>query len=594
MARLPQPGSDKGTWGEVLNEFLLEAHNADGSLKSMPPSSVATLGQFEIQPMWLFGHSWQANNSNATPGGRWFERVIKRLNMGTATVKAISGRTIGDNTMLALAGANAWTPRTKALVALGCTINDIVRFSGSASGRRAYIHAWRAMLSVLTANAAVASNSASFVFSSGWARESVSGTSSDTSGLVRNSTGGQQWHTETTGSYFEFTFTGTEVDVFMIAKIAGSGVVTFTEGGLSRGTLDLTATVAQEVPAIHRIRALSFGTHTIRGTLSSGVSIWVDSYRIPLTAPAPILVYGEPPLIWDAYANDATADALLVSMKADLAGIVAEFPSATYLDLNVPGWNTASMLTSDGIHPNDEGCAWIATQAIEKLASIPYSTGLNVTVDSYPPAYTPPTGPVVPLGGQAGNYVDTPGPTGGGPFADTFNRTNSSSSLGSTSTGGYSYEILGTAVWGIQSNRAYVSSLSTTTTMAVIDTGLSNGTYSVTIGALPSPVNVLVPFRVVDLTNYLGLTRVGTSDFRYRLTKVVNGTLTELAVSSKIIEVGDVISVELNGSNIVAKVNGTTILSITDSTFQTATKYGMYAGTSSYTALRYDDLSFVA
>jgi len=33
MARLPQPGGDKGTWGEVLNEFLSVEHNDDGTLK---------------------------------------------------------------------------------------------------------------------------------------------------------------------------------------------------------------------------------------------------------------------------------------------------------------------------------------------------------------------------------------------------------------------------------------------------------------------------------------------------------------------------------------------------------------------------------
>ena len=33
MARLPQLGGDEGTWGEILNEFLLETHNTDGTLK---------------------------------------------------------------------------------------------------------------------------------------------------------------------------------------------------------------------------------------------------------------------------------------------------------------------------------------------------------------------------------------------------------------------------------------------------------------------------------------------------------------------------------------------------------------------------------
>lgn len=34
MARLPVPGNDEGTWGDVLNDFLLAAHAADGSLKA--------------------------------------------------------------------------------------------------------------------------------------------------------------------------------------------------------------------------------------------------------------------------------------------------------------------------------------------------------------------------------------------------------------------------------------------------------------------------------------------------------------------------------------------------------------------------------
>ena len=33
MARLPQPGADQGTWGDILNEYLSQAHKADGTLK---------------------------------------------------------------------------------------------------------------------------------------------------------------------------------------------------------------------------------------------------------------------------------------------------------------------------------------------------------------------------------------------------------------------------------------------------------------------------------------------------------------------------------------------------------------------------------
>lgn len=33
MARLPTPGSDKGQWGNILNEYLTVEHGTDGSLK---------------------------------------------------------------------------------------------------------------------------------------------------------------------------------------------------------------------------------------------------------------------------------------------------------------------------------------------------------------------------------------------------------------------------------------------------------------------------------------------------------------------------------------------------------------------------------
>lgn len=33
MARLPQPGSDQGTWGDILNDYLSQIHNSDGTLK---------------------------------------------------------------------------------------------------------------------------------------------------------------------------------------------------------------------------------------------------------------------------------------------------------------------------------------------------------------------------------------------------------------------------------------------------------------------------------------------------------------------------------------------------------------------------------
>lgn len=44
MARLPTPGSDNGTWGTVLNDYLGQVHASDGSLKadSVPETSLTS------------------------------------------------------------------------------------------------------------------------------------------------------------------------------------------------------------------------------------------------------------------------------------------------------------------------------------------------------------------------------------------------------------------------------------------------------------------------------------------------------------------------------------------------------------------------
>lgn len=34
MARLPVPGNDEGQWGEILNDFLLQSHDSDGTIKA--------------------------------------------------------------------------------------------------------------------------------------------------------------------------------------------------------------------------------------------------------------------------------------------------------------------------------------------------------------------------------------------------------------------------------------------------------------------------------------------------------------------------------------------------------------------------------
>jgi len=93
MARLPQPGSDNGTWGDILNDYLSQSHNADGTIKNgvVPESALSSAVQTKLNATATptkadVGLGNVDNTSDAT----------KNAAAATLTNKTISG---SDNTL---------------------------------------------------------------------------------------------------------------------------------------------------------------------------------------------------------------------------------------------------------------------------------------------------------------------------------------------------------------------------------------------------------------------------------------------------------------------------------------------------------------
>jgi hypothetical protein len=578
-----QYAASTAIWYLVASDLPLS--QLDGRYTGGAAESILStaLGQFELQPMVAYGHSWVELDTNATAGTRWYQRLVSRLRMTTATNRGLSGRTIGDVATAALASTYKWTSRSRVLVGAVCTINDVTLFRGTAAARVGYQHAWRSLLSLFASNAVVAANTTSFTYSSGWSAEAV--TYATTQAASTAASGGTRFRTTTVGATFSFTYTesGTGVDVVLVARAAGAGLVTFTEGSTTLGTLDLTPATAQDTPAVFKLRGLSVGTHTIVGTLTSGASATVDSYRIPSSAPVPMLILGEPPVV-PAAGDIAGYVAEVETLKGYLATICAEYPTATYVNLSTAlsgSWNTATMLTIDGKHPNDQGCAFVAAASAKALAGTAYQLGLNVTGTAYPATYTAPTGPSIPSGGQDGTGAGAgqTGPTV--QYSDSFTRADSVTTLGSTDGGAQpatAWSILTAAsgVWGITSNRAKAQSGGLA--IANLETSHADLTLEGTLGALnPTSANRIcsIAFRVQDLTNFwqAGTNNNGTA--AYCLVKKVGGTNTTVATTTTTPVVGDVVKVVLSGSTITLFVNGAQVAQVTDTALQTATKHGM-------------------
>lgn len=172
---------------------------------------------------------------------------------------------------------------------------------------------------------------------------------------------------------------------------------------------------------------------------------------------------------------------------------------------------------------------------------------------------------------------------------DTFNRADSATSLGTTSDGTTVWtDLVGT--WGILSNQAYLAA-NATDALTVIDAGTADGTVSVvcrtTVG------NQGIAFRVVDASNYWRAVFVTANSIYVQ--QCVAGVLTNMGGTpmTQALADGDVLSVVLSGTSIVVQLNGVTKVSITDATFQTATKVGLCQSVGGDPSYKYDDFTVV-
>lgn len=164
---------------------------------------------------------------------------------------------------------------------------------------------------------------------------------------------------------------------------------------------------------------------------------------------------------------------------------------------------------------------------------------------------------------------------------DRFNRADNAATLGSTETG---------QVWTPQSNTPGIIG-----NMAYMPVGVGrvmvstpysdNFSAQLTFSVVSALDNVQrLHFRYVDSANELFVGKLNVTT--YALIKRVAGGLTTLASITQTPANGDVLRVEVHGSNIRAKVNGVQFANVTESANITGTGFGFFA---SDTTSRFDN-----
>jgi len=133
MTRLPTPGSDDGTWGTILNDFLAQVHNADGSLKNnvvgLSALNVGTATSGQVLTYDGTGLSWSTpSSSGSVPDATSTVKGLVQLTGdlgGTAASPTVPGLTSKVDTTTTVNGHALSTNVTvsKADVGLGSVDN---------------------------------------------------------------------------------------------------------------------------------------------------------------------------------------------------------------------------------------------------------------------------------------------------------------------------------------------------------------------------------------------------------------------------------------------------------------------------------------
>lgn len=170
--------------------------------------------------------------------------------------------------------------------------------------------------------------------------------------------------------------------------------------------------------------------------------------------------------------------------------------------------------------------------------------------------------------------------------SDTFTRADSTTNLGSTSSGNPSPQawVQNSGTWGIQTNRAYISAAGDS--IATINGAANFTLLDVEVDVWPSGDAWLV-FRFSNTSNYLRFG--GTVGAVAQFQVVSGGVTTRTESTSVILAVADELKVRCTGTVIEMFINDIMVMTVTESANLTNTRVGMRATT---TAPRFDNFTY--
>ena len=393
MPRLPQPGGDKGDWGVILNEFLSEAHQPDGSLKPIAQNQVVGLS------------TQLANKANTADVTTAIEGAIEPIQTQLDTLESNLSPSVNK-------AASALLKARTALALGNCNIlfgpGDSITEGQTASNEA---HRWSVILTQRlrsTYQASGLNGGEGYVpsyyeapnLTDAWVRTPGAGTITEGSawglGFRRLVLSAGNYTTQ----WVQRSFVGTGIDLFFIGSTS-TGTARIEIDGALQGTFVTTDSAVVDGKR-YSVRGLSSGSHTVRvardtsgtgnqilfaggffydGDEVSGIRRWdhsragaaTNTFASATDYTSPYIGYIQPDLVLiNLGANDVNSGVSIATYKANLNTMVTRLNTNSTIPPSIiltSGWPRIS----NSANPAPSIAAWE-----------PYRVALAEIASAYP------------------------------------------------------------------------------------------------------------------------------------------------------------------------------------------------------------------
>jgi hypothetical protein len=291
------------------------------------------------------------------------------------------------------------------------------------------------------------------------------------------------------------------------------------------------------------------------GEFKTSIRTFINTFRQTTYGPTVVLVLDTTctAVGYARYgASNPPNDADVSRFNGYLRDVAAEYPAdgSVLVADAFTGWDPTTMTCQDGQHPNDRGSAHIAAAILATLMKASYREGQNIGI--------------------------APKPASIAVLTDSFNRTDSATSLGNAETG-QAWAARTASVWGIAGSKAYPVTVDNENTYAVANSTASDVDLTAVLGSTPTTKSVGLVFRAdADASNCYMLDIQPSGNIT--LYKRAAGAYSGIGGSSNPApKAGDVWRIIAKGSTVTVYLNGaqTYQKALPDSFQQTATYCGM-------------------